>query len=591
MTLDQFLILALLAALLGLFVWGRFRYDLVALAGLMAAAVLGLVPTDEVFSGFGNPATVTVALVLILSRSLSASGAVDPVAKLVQRGAGTTSGHVAGLGGVAALMSGFMNNVGALALLMPVAIQSGRKANRPARLLLMPLAFASILGGMLTLIGTPPNILISVIRGEELGDSFAMFDFLPVGGLVMLGGLIYLVTVGWRLIPDGDKATEGVGFDVDVYTAELKLSKASKAYGKTITELERLSEDMDVVFAQLIRRGRKYPAPPRHEPLHASDHLIVEGAAEEIDRFIVEFELDLAGGGPSVREILRSGDAAAAELVVTEGCALDGKTVAQMRFGARYRVSLLGVSRQGRPHRGRLKDFRFQPGDILLLQGAAEELSEAVARTGALPLKERDLNLGRRWRGQAMLVCFASAVLAAAFGLLSLPVAFGLAVIAVVLSGVVTLREVYESVDWPVIVLLGALIPVGGAMQATGATELIAGGILAFGEELPAWSLIALVLVVTMTLSDVLNNAATTVVMAPIGLSIADGLGHAPDAYLMAVAVGASCAFLTPIGHQNNALVMGPGGYRFGDYWRVGLPMEAIVALVAVPSILFFWPV
>jgi di/tricarboxylate transporter len=430
-----------------------------------------------------------------------------------------------------------------------------------------------------------------VIRGEELGDSFAMFDFLPVGGLVMLGGLIYLVTVGWRLIPDGDKATEGVGFDVDVYTAELKLSKASKAYGKTITELERLSEDMDVVFAQLIRRGRKYPAPPRHEPLHASDHLIVEGAAEEIDRFIVEFELDLAGGGPSVREILRSGDAAAAELVVTEGCALDGKTVAQMRFGARYRVSLLGVSRQGRPHRGRLKDFRFQPGDILLLQGAAEELSEAVARTGALPLKERDLNLGRRWRGQAMLVCFASAVLAAAFGLLSLPVAFGLAVIAVVLSGVVTLREVYESVDWPVIVLLGALIPVGGAMQATGATELIAGGILAFGEELPAWALIALVLVVTMTLSDVLNNAATTVVMAPIGLSIADGLGHAPDAYLMAVAVGASCAFLTPIGHQNNALVMGPGGYRFGDYWRVGLPMEAIVALVAVPSILFFWPV
>jgi di/tricarboxylate transporter len=591
MTLDQFLILALLAALLGLFVWGRFRYDLVALAGLMAAAVLGLVPTDEVFSGFGNPATVTVALVLILSRSLSASGAVDPVAKLVQRGAGTTSGHVAGLGGVAALMSGFMNNVGALALLMPVAIQSGRKANRPARLLLMPLAFASILGGMLTLIGTPPNILISVIRGEELGESFAMFDFLPVGGLVMLGGLIYLVTVGWRLIPDGDKATEGAGFDVDVYTAELKLSKASKAYGKTITELERLSEDMDVVFAQLIRRGRKYPAPPRHEPLHASDHLIVEGAAEEIDRFIVEFELDLAGGGPSVREILRSGDAAAAELVVTEGCALDGKTVAQMRFGARYRVSLLGVSRQGRPHRGRLKDFRFQPGDILLLQGAAEELSEAVARTGALPLKERDLNLGRRWRGQAMLVCFASAVLAAAFGLLSLPVAFGLAVIAVVLSGVVTLREVYESVDWPVIVLLGALIPVGGAMQATGATELIAGGILAFGEELPAWALIALVLVVTMTLSDVLNNAATTVVMAPIGLSIADGLGHAPDAYLMAVAVGASCAFLTPIGHQNNALVMGPGGYRFGDYWRVGLPMEAIVALVAVPSILFFWPV
>lgn len=591
MTTDQFAILGLLVVLLCLFIWGRFRYDLVALAGLLAAAVLGLVPSAEVFSGFGNPATVTVALVLILSRALSVSGAVDSVARLVQRGAGTTPGHVAGLGGVSAVMSGFMNNVGALALLMPVALQSARKADRPARLILMPLAFASILGGMLTLIGTPPNILISAIRGEQLGESFAMFDFLPVGGVVMLAGLVYLIFVGWRLIPPGEKAGPEAAYGADAYMAEVKLSKASKAYGKTITELEDLSEDMDVVFAQLIRRGRRYPVPPRHEPLHASDHLIVEGAAEEIDRFVSDFDLELAGGGPSAKEILNSGDASAAELVVTQGCALDGKTVAQMRFGARHRVALVGVSRQGRPHRGRLKDFRFRPGDILLLRGASEELAEAVARTGALPLKERELNLGRRWRGRLMLGCFSAAVLSAALGILSLPVAFGLAVLVVVVSGVVTLRAVYDAVDWPVIVLLGALIPVGGAMQATGATELIADAILVVGAEMPTWALVALILIVTMTLSDVLNNAATTVVMAPIGIAIADGLGHAPDAYLMAVAVGASCAFLTPIGHQNNALVMGPGGYKFGDYWRVGLPLEAIVAVVAVPTILLVWPV
>lgn len=591
MSLDQGLILGLLLVLLGLFVWGRYRYDLVALAGLLTATLLGLVDAKDAFDGFGNPATVTVALVLILSRALSASGAIDPITRLVQRGSGTTSGHIGGLGGVAALLSAFMNNVGALALLLPVAIQSARKAERPVALLLMPLAFASILGGMITLIGTPPNILISAIRGQAVGEDYAMFDFLPVGGLAAAAGLIYLVLFGWRLIPVSADKSAAADYGAEVYTAEVKLSKSSKIYGKTITEIEKMIEEMDVVIAKLIRRGRDYPAPPRHEPLHATDHLIIEGVAEEIDRFVAEFKLELSGGGPSAREILNSGDAASLELVVQGGSVLEGRTVAQMRFGARHRVALLGVSRQGRPHRGRLKDFRFKAGDILLLQGAAEELDEAVARFGALPLRARDISLGRRQRGFEVLVCFAGAVLLASLGLVALPIAFGIAVIAIVVLGIVPLREVYNSVDWPVIVLLGALIPVGGAMETTGTTRLIADIILGLAGDIPVWAIIGLILVSTMMLSDVLNNAATTVVMAPIALAIAAGLGHGPDPYLMAVAVGASCAFLTPIGHQNNALVMGPGGYRFGDYWRVGLPLEAVITVVSVPAILYFWPV
>lgn len=590
MTFDQGLILGILVALLGLFVWGRFRYDLVALMGLLAATLLGLIDPKDAFSGFGNAATVTVALVLILSRALSASGAIDPIARLVQRGSGTTVGHIGGLSGTAALLSAFMNNVGALALLLPVAIQSARKAERPVRLLLMPLAFASILGGMLTLIGTPPNILISAIRSESVGESFAMFDFLPVGGVVAVIGLIYLVAIGWRLIPQASGKENAERFGVEVYTAEVKLSKDSKIYGKTITEIEALSEDLDVVIVKLIRRGRNYPSPPRHEPLHATDHLILEGVAEEIDRFVSDFGLKLSGGGPTPQEILKSGEAASMEMVVQQGSPLDGRTVAQLRFGARYRVALLGVSRQGKPHRGRLKDFRFKAGDILLLQGAAEELNEAVARFGALPLRERDLSLGRRGRGTTVLLCFAGAVLAAATGYVSLPIAFGVAVVAIVLFGVVPLREVYDSVDWPVIVLLGALIPVGGAMESTGATGLIAYSILSIAGDMPAWLILAVILVATMTMSDVLNNAATTVVMAPIALAIARELGLSADPFLMAVAVGASCAFLTPIGHQNNALVMGPGGYRFSDYWRVGLPLEILIALVAVPAIMIFWP-
>ncbi|MDF1750684.1 MAG: SLC13 family permease [Alphaproteobacteria bacterium] len=591
MTFDQGLILGILVALLGLFIWGRFRYDLVALMGLLTATLLGLIEPKEAFSGFGNAATVTVALVLILSRALSASGAIDPIARLVQRGSGTTVGHIGGLSGTAALLSAFMNNVGALALLMPVAIQSARKSERPVRLLLMPLAFASILGGMLTLIGTPPNILISAIRGRSVGESFAMFDFFPVGGVVAVVGLIYLVLLGWRLIPSSSGKSNADQFGAEVYTAEVKLSKESKIYGKTITEIEAMSDDLDVVIAKLIRRSRNYPSPPRHEPLHATDHLILEGVAEEIDRFISDFGLTLSGGGPTPQEILKSGEAASMEMVVQQGSPLDGRTVAQMRFGPRYRVALLGVSRQGKPHRGRLKDFKFRPGDILLLQGAAEELDEAVARFGALPLRQRDLSLGRRGRGTTVLAFFAAAVLAAATGYVALPIAFGVAVVAIVLFGVVPLREVYDSVDWPVIVLLGALIPVGGAMESTGATGLIAVSLLSFAGDLPNWLILGIILVVTMTLSDVLNNAATTVVMAPIALAIANGMDQSPDSYLMAVAVGASCAFLTPIGHQNNALVMGPGGYRFSDYWRVGLPLEILIAVVAVPAIMFFWPV
>jgi di/tricarboxylate transporter len=312
--------------------------------------------------------------------------------------------------------------------------------------------------------------------------------------------------------------------------------------------------------------------------------------AEEIDRFVSDFGLKLSGGGPTPQEILKSGEAASMEMVVQQGSPLDGRTVAQLRFGARYRVSLLGVSRQGKPHRGRLKDFRFKAGDILLLQGAAEELNEAVARFGALPLRERDLSLGRRGRGTTVLLCFAGAVLAAATGYVSLPIAFGVAVVAIVLFGVVPLREVYDSVDWPVIVLLGALIPVGGAMESTGATGLIAYSILSIAGGMPNWLILGVILVATMTMSDVLNNAATTVVMAPIALAIARELGLSADPFLMAVAVGASCAFLTPIGHQNNALVMGPGGYRFSDYWRVGLPLEILIALVAVPAIMIVWP-
>jgi len=592
MTTDQIQILALLAVLLGLFIWNRFRFDLVALAGLMAAVVLGLIPAQEAFLGFGHPATITVAAVLILSRSLSISGAMDWLSGLVTRLAGGPRAQIASLSGTAGVLSAFMNNVGALAMLLPVALQTCRKVGRAPRLVLMPVAFGSILGGLVTLISTPPNILVATYRHDATGTAFGMFDFSLVGLPVALAGLAFVVLIGWRLIPRGDEGDGGERdlFRVEPYISELRIPKDSKAHGRSLAEIETMTKELDVAVIGMIRRGTRYPVAPRHEPLKGTDTLIVEAEPEELDRFVSALGIKVAGTGVDKARLVQSEDAAIAEAVVLPGARIEGRTIGAMRLRDRFRLTLLGVSRQGRPYRGRLSSFRVQAGDILLVQGLSDDIPDALGRLGCLPLAGRDIQFGKRRSALIAAGLFAAAVALAAAGLLPIHVAFCIAVIGVVALNIVSLRDVYAAVDWPVIVLLGSLIPVGGAMETTGTTVLIADAILAGTSDFPPWVIVALLLIVTMTLSDVLNNAATTVVMAPIAFGVAQRLGAAPDPFLMAVAIGASCAFLTPIGHQNNALVMGPGGYRFGDYWRMGLPLEVLICAVAVPLILVMWP-
>jgi len=591
-TQPQIYIFAILGALLVLLMWGRLRFDVVAFTALLLGVLAGVVPPARAFAGFGHPATITVAAVLVLSRVLSQSGAVDPAARALRPLESWRSVHIAGLAGLGAVLSAFMNNVGTLGLLMPVALQSARRLKRPAGLLLMPLSFGTILGGLITMIGTPPNIIIATFRTQVAGEPFTMFDFAPVGLVTAVAGIGFVALVGWRLIPlHGPKDGEpGDLFDIEGYTTELLVPKDSPHIGKTLAELDDGAGELDFVIIDLIRGKKRFPGTLVDKELRAGDILKIEAGAEVLDKVISKFGFEPAHPVGTAEPSVAATDLSLMEAVVKPGSRIDGREVGRLRLFRRRDVALLAVSRRGQGFRGRLKDFRLRAGDVLLLYGPVEQLPDAVAAADCLPLAERDLAFGRRRHAWAAAVIFAAAVATAALGLLPIYITFGLAIVLLVLTGALPAREIYEGIEWPVIVLLGALIPLGGALDATGGTQLIADAVLTLGGTLPAWVILAILMVVTMTLSDLLNNVATAVVMAPIGAKIASGLGVSADPFLMAVAVAASCAFLTPIGHQNNALIMGPGRFRFGDYWPMGLPLEVVVIVVALPMILWVWP-
>jgi len=593
MTVDQSAILAILALAVGLFVWGRLRVDLVALLALLASAVLGLVPVGEAFAGFGHPAVITVAAVLGLSAALARSGVIDVIAARIAGVTDRRVGQTAALCGVGGVLSGFMNNVGALALLMPVAMTMARRGGYRASLVLMPLAFATILGGLTTLIGTPPNLLVADARRQAVGDGFAMFDFAWVGLPLAVAGIGFVVLVGWRLLPAGRGAGADGGqpFDVEGYFTELRVPEGSPMIGKNLKELLEPLEPAPTVDA-LVRRRSQVVRRLHTAVLQEGDVLIAHGETEAIQA-LVDRGLTLVaakdleredGKGPVDREAL-----AQIEVVVPPRARIEGRSAAMLLLRTRYGINLLAIAREGATMHRRLRDVRFRAGDVLLVQGERDGLLDTVRTLGCLPLAERGIALEPR-RAVVPVALFAAAIAATTLGLAPAALTLVAALVGMALARVIGVREIYEAIDWQVIVLLAAMIPVGGALQTTGAAALLADGLAALAGELPPHAMLALVLIATMTLSDVMNNAATAVVMAPIALGLSAAIGVGPDPMLMAVAVGASCAFLTPIGHQNNLLVMGPGGYRFGDYWRMGMPLEILLVGLGVWLIPVFWP-
>jgi len=591
MTQEQITISGILLVTLFFFAWGRYRHDIVAISCLVIGVVAGVIPSETAFSGFGHAAVITVAAVLIISHALKNAGVVDLIASHLTPFTDNIYLHIASLTLVVTVASAFMNNVGALALMLPVAIATAHQANRSPALVLMPLAFGSILGGMTTLIGTPPNIIIASYRAEISDAPFSMFDFSAVGIVVATIGLAFITLLGWRLIPVGRRSGDASKslFEISHYLTEIEIKPDSPLVDQLFRDNEAFSSDQIDVVGCARKNGFARPI-PRKYVFTANDILLVHGDPSHLQTLVEENGLELLTSASSSFVQPQSDKEIMLEGVVGQNSPLVDRSVEYLRTSVQRTLALVGIARNGETIKNRLKRQRFKAGDVLLMFGDADAIDQQFTDLGLWPLAKRPLALNRQRKIVPALVTFAGAIALGVAGVVSLPIAFLIAIGFYIVMNIISVRELYDEIDWPVIVLLGAMIPVGRALESTGTPDWMANAILAVTDGMPAVVLLTMILVVTMFLSDIINNAATALVMAPISVAIATSLSVSSDAFLMAVAVGASCAFLTPIGHQSNTLVMGPGGYHFGDYWRMGLPLEIIIVVLAVPMLLIVWP-
>ncbi|MCC5935907.1 MAG: SLC13 family permease [Lunatimonas sp.] len=588
--MEQLLVFGTLAVALVLFIWGKPRYDLVAILALVFLALCGVVPKEEAFLGFGHTAVITVAAVLVVSKAVENSGLVNIIVQLMDKVGSSVALQVGVLCTIVAVASGFMNNIGALAILMPVAIQLARKNNYSPSVILMPIAFASLLGGMNTLIGTPPNIIISSYRASTLDGPFRMFDFSPVGVAVTVAGLVFISLIGWRILPKRQAARkEGYSFEIDNYITEVLISEGSSLIGEKVRDID-LQEDREIKVLGLVRHRQRIHAPNPWLTLREGDILILECDTDVLTKFLEETKAELVGDENLYLKAEGSSEIQVTEGIVTEHSPLIGETAASIHMRSRYGVNLLALARSNRTLRQRIDHVTFQSGDVLLLQGLASEMSAIFQSMGCYPLAKRGLEIGKPKRTIFALVVFVLTIASIVTELIPVEIAFILAAFLLVSSKILPVKDLYQAIDWPIIVLLGAMIPVGIAFETSGAAETITSQIMRLGTDFPVWGLLAILLFVTMLLSAVINNAATVLLMAPIAVKIATSMDASADPFLMAVAIGGSAAFLTPIGHQSNTLVMSPGGYRFGDYWKLGLPLTVLITAVAIPLILLIWP-
>ena len=589
MTVPQYLSIATLIGMMALFIWGRFRYDVTAILALLASIALGIVSPKEAFKGFSDDIVIIVGSALVISAAVQRSGIIErALAKFAKRVTRVRS-QLLLLTASVGFASALVKNIGALAMLMPAAFQMAKKNDTSPSVFLMPMASASLLGGLITLVGTSPNIIVSRVREQMTGHPFGMFDYAPVGLGLTLMGLIYL-RFAYRLLPRDRRAapTMGEALDIKGYVTEAMIPDVSPAVDETVDAfLDR--HDREVTIMRILRAGMR-SAPHDHTHLRAGDTLILGGDPDALERVIVRDRLKLEGEDREKADEDDDDEVGVIEAVIGLGSALVGKTAARLALQARYGVNLIAISRQGEHLSRRLANTELRAGDVLVLQGPLEQLPSKLRDLGCLPLAQREMRLGVSKRSWLPIAILAVAMSATALGFVPVAVAFFAAAGLIMATGVLPVREAYDHVEWPILIMLGALIPVSDSLRTTGASEVIATWLSSTAATLPPWGAVALILAAAMAVTPFLNNAATVLVMAPIAATFAGDLGFRPEAFLMATAVGAGCDFLTPIGHQCNTLVMGPGGYRFSDYARLGAPLSVLVLLIGTPLIVAVWP-
>ncbi|RUW13964.1 SLC13 family permease [Mesorhizobium sp. M1A.F.Ca.IN.020.03.1.1] len=588
MTMPQILSFAVTFVMMAAFVWGRYRYDLVAAAALLLALAVGIVPFDKAFSGFSDDIVIIVGSALLVSAGIARSGIMElAIARFAPKLSGVRS-QLALLVIVVTCLSAFVKNIGALAIMIPIAFQFARRSGTSPSIFLMPMAFGSLLGGLMTQVGTSPNIVVSRVREQLTGTAFTMFDFAPVGAAVAAAGMIFLLSFYW-LLPVREKLGGALNEALDIkdYLTEARVVGDSTVLGKTVADVIKLAGG-DAVVTSILRNRTMRMTPLPDAVLKVNDILLLEGDPAALDRRVSQGKLSVTGD--RVNEEVTTSEMVAIEAVIGESSPLIGWTAQRLALYDRFNVNLLAVSRRGQRLDRRLAKVELRLGDVVVLQGNATTMPETLRGLGCLPLAERPILLGSVRKGIVPVVILALAMLTTAVGLLPVPVAFFAAAVGIVLFKVIPLRDVYQSLDGPILVMLAVLIPVSDSLRTTGATALVAAELARFGTVLPAPGALTLILVAAMAVTPFLNNAATVLVMAPVASEFAADLGYRPEAFLMAVAIGAGCDFLTPIGHQCNTLVMGPGGYRFSDYPRLGLPLSFLVVIVAVPMLAIVWP-
>ena len=627
MNIDQIAILSIIAFTFIIFIQGKWRYDIVSLISLFTLFFMDIIlggkdsklvlDSNNIFNGFGHPAVITVALVLIISQAMKNSGIVDILSRQIRPFIKNKEMHIASLSGVIAILSGFMNNVGALALMLPVTLKTAWAQKRSPSVLLMPIAFSSILGGMITMIGTPPNIIIAAIREEQqkiiinqaktneslqiyvdkyfgaenfIPSSFSLFDFSPVGGIIALIGVLFVATLGWRLIPKNiqKKPQSQSLFSIEEYVTEIFIPEGSKLIGISINEANQKTGDKLTIFRKII--NKKAENINLNTIINESDSFLIMADPTDLKSIMDEYKFDLSKELKNRLEILKTDSSAFLEVVISPDSPLVGRTRTYLRRRSSNQLTLMAVARQGKPIHNRLGNIKFMVGDVLLIQSDESNLTNVISTLELLPLATRDITVGSVTKATYASLTFLLAITLSLFNIFPTTISFILAILIYIFLGLLPIRDLYKSIDWPIIVLLGSMIPLSDALQNTGTTMLIADQVVYLTQGFPPWFILALIMIITMCLSDIINNAATALIMGPISVGIALSIGVSIDPFLMSVAIGASCAFLTPIGHQCNALILGPGGYRFGDYWRLGLPLEILIVLIGTPLILYFWP-